>query len=167
MPLTTTAPSATRSASATWARGTTWPTWSTTSTTARPGRRGAPSFYYVRPDKAMRPWQVWRHVLGTAAAKDQLVFQEDDERFFVSVELTRSQRFVLVTCESKMASEVHYLRADKDERPVFRGAAPARRLRVRRRPRRPPRPGRRLGAYGPTRARTGKGSTISPCSNCP
>jgi oligopeptidase B len=75
---------------------------------------GCTCFYYVRPDKAMRPSQVWRHVLGTSAAKDQLVFQEDDERFFVSVELTRSQRFLLVTCESKMASEVHYLRADQD-----------------------------------------------------
>jgi oligopeptidase B len=75
---------------------------------------GGTSFYYVRPDKATRPWQVWRHVLGTPAARDQLVYQEDDERFFVSVELTRSQRFVLVTCESKMATEVHYLRADKE-----------------------------------------------------
>ena len=75
---------------------------------------GCTSFYYVRPDKAMRPWQVWRHVLGTPAARDELVYQEDDERFFVSVELTRSQRFVLVTCESKMATEVHYLRADKE-----------------------------------------------------
>ena len=28
---------------------------------------GCRSFYYVRPDKAMRPWQVWRHVLGTSA----------------------------------------------------------------------------------------------------
>ncbi len=33
----------------------------------------------------MRPWQVWRHTVGTPASKDQLVFQEDDERFFVSV----------------------------------------------------------------------------------
>ncbi|HXW80912.1 MAG TPA: hypothetical protein VEJ84_15525, partial [Acidimicrobiales bacterium] len=53
-------------------------------------------FYYVRPDKAMRPWQVWRHVLGTPASRDQLVFQEDDERFFVSVSLSRSNCFVLV-----------------------------------------------------------------------
>lgn len=72
------------------------------------------SFYYVRPDKAMRPWQVWHHVLGTPAAKDHLLFQEDDERFFVSVGLTRSKRFVLVTSESKMSSEVRYLRADKE-----------------------------------------------------
>ena len=28
---------------------------------------GGKSFYYVRPDKAMRPWQVWRHALGTRA----------------------------------------------------------------------------------------------------
>ena len=76
---------------------------------------GCTSFYYVRPDKAMRPWQVWRHVLGTPAARDQLVHQEDDERFYVSVELTRSQRFVLVTCESKMSTEVRYLRADREK----------------------------------------------------
>jgi oligopeptidase B len=75
---------------------------------------GCTSFYYVRPDKTMRPWQVWCHVLGTPASRDQLVYQEDDERFFVSVELTRSQRFVLVTCESKMATEVHYLRAEPE-----------------------------------------------------
>ncbi|HMK95898.1 MAG TPA: hypothetical protein VK425_00035, partial [Acidimicrobiales bacterium] len=72
------------------------------------------TFYYVRPDKAMRPWQVWRHTLGTPAARDQLVFQEDDERFYVSVGLTRSKCFVLITTESKMSCEVHYLRADKD-----------------------------------------------------
>ena len=72
------------------------------------------SFYYVRPDKAMRPWQVWRHVLGTPAARDQLVFQEDDERFFVSVDLTRSTSFVLITSESKMSTEVRYLRSDSD-----------------------------------------------------
>ncbi len=40
---------------------------------------------YTRPDDAMRPWQVWRHELGTSADDDVLVFQEDDDRFFVSV----------------------------------------------------------------------------------
>ena len=38
----------------------------------------------------------------------------DDERFFVSVDLTRSMSFVLVTSQSKMSSEVRYLRADSD-----------------------------------------------------
>jgi oligopeptidase B len=72
------------------------------------------SFYYVRPDKAMRPWQVWRHRLGTPASQDQLVFQEDDERFFVSVGLSHSKRYVLVSSHSKMSSEVSYVRSDSD-----------------------------------------------------
>ena len=75
---------------------------------------GCRSFYYVRPDKAMRPWQVWRHTLGTPSAHDQLVYQEDDERFFVSVGLTRSKRYVLVESHSKMSSEVRYIDAEKD-----------------------------------------------------
>lgn len=71
-------------------------------------------FYYVRPDKAMRPWQVWRHRLGTPAAQDELVFEEADERFFVSVGLSRSKRYVLVSSRSKTSSEVHYVRADTE-----------------------------------------------------
>ena len=46
--------------------------------------------FYVRPDDAMRPNEVWRHRLGTAAGDDVLVFREDDERFFLGVERTRS-----------------------------------------------------------------------------
>lgn len=75
---------------------------------------GCKSFYYVRPDKSMRPWQVWRHSLGTHAGHDQLVYQEDDERFFVSVGLSRSRAYVMVTSESKTTSETRYMRADKD-----------------------------------------------------
>ena len=48
------------------------------------------TFFYVRPDHAMRPWQVWRHHLGAGSgADDTLVFQEDDERFFVEVGLSQ------------------------------------------------------------------------------
>ncbi|MEZ5228440.1 MAG: hypothetical protein R2710_17740 [Acidimicrobiales bacterium] len=42
------------------------------------------TFFYVKPDDAMRPFQVWRHVLGTAVDDDVCVFTEDDERFFAS-----------------------------------------------------------------------------------
>src|SRR5262249_49599387 len=53
--------------------------------------------FYTRPDDAMRPWQVWRHRLGTAPSDDALVFQEDDDRFYVGVARTRSGRFVEIT----------------------------------------------------------------------
>jgi len=70
------------------------------------------TLFYTRPDQAMRPWQVWRHRLGTAAADDALVLQEDDERFFASVARTRSGELIVVALESQVTSEVHTLRAD-------------------------------------------------------
>jgi oligopeptidase B len=70
------------------------------------------SVFYTRPDDAMRPWQVWRHRLGTAASDDTLVFQEDDDRFYVGVGRTRSGRFVEITTASKVTSEVWLVDAD-------------------------------------------------------
>jgi oligopeptidase B len=69
------------------------------------------TFFYVRPDEAMRPWQIWRHRLGSAAPTDVLVYQEDDERFFLGLGLTRSERFVVIHAASKMTSEVYHIDA--------------------------------------------------------
>jgi oligopeptidase B len=67
------------------------------------------SFFYVRPDEAMRPWQVWQHQLGQAAEADVLVFQEDDERFFVGLGLSRSEKRIVIESASKTTSEAHWL----------------------------------------------------------
>ncbi|HET9691898.1 MAG TPA: S9 family peptidase [Acidimicrobiales bacterium] len=73
--------------------------------------RDGGTFFYVRQDDAMRPFQVWAHDLGTDPAADRLVYEDPDERFFVSVGLTRSERFVLVHSGSKMTSEVLWVDA--------------------------------------------------------
>jgi oligopeptidase B len=72
----------------------------------------AQTCFYVRPDQAMRPHQVWRHTLGTPAADDVLVFSEPDEHFNLHVERTRSGRFVLITSSSKTTTEVWFLPTD-------------------------------------------------------
>ncbi len=64
------------------------------------------TLFYTVPDDAMRPWQVWRHRLGTDAADDVLVYQEDDERFSLDVSRTRSGGFVLIGAGSATTSEV-------------------------------------------------------------
>jgi oligopeptidase B len=69
------------------------------------------TFFYVLPDEAMRPFQVWRHRLGDPAGADTVVFHEVDERYFATVELTRSQRFVVIHTESKMTSEALWIDA--------------------------------------------------------
>jgi oligopeptidase B len=70
------------------------------------------TFFYTRPDDAMRPYQVWRHVLGTSADEDVLVRQEDDERFFVGISLTKDERFLVLEMSSKVTSEAWILEAD-------------------------------------------------------
>ncbi|MGI8750774.1 MAG: S9 family peptidase [Acidimicrobiales bacterium] len=75
------------------------------------------TFFYVRPDEAMRPWEVWRHVLGTPTSEDVLVHREPDERFFVSASLTRSERFIVVSAESKMTSESRFVGSSRPTDP--------------------------------------------------
>ncbi len=43
----------------------------------------ASALFYVTVDEAWRPNRVWRHMIGTAATEDVLVYEENDERFWV------------------------------------------------------------------------------------
>ena len=69
-------------------------------------------FFYTRVDDAMRPWQVWRHELGTDASSDILVYEEPDPQYNVSVGRSRDDQMIVVMMNSSMTSEVRYLRAD-------------------------------------------------------
>ena len=72
----------------------------------------ASTLFYLSVDEAWRPSKVWRHVVGQADAEDTLVFEEHDERFWVGVELTRSEKFILVESQSKITSEVRVIPAE-------------------------------------------------------
>ncbi len=69
------------------------------------------AFFYITADEAWRPYRVWRHVVGTPASRDEPVYTETDERFFVTVKLSRSQRYVLLGATSKLTSEFRLLDA--------------------------------------------------------
>ncbi|WP_420846452.1 S9 family peptidase [Micromonospora terminaliae] len=71
----------------------------------------ASTLFYVTVDDAWRPNRVWRHTVGTPSSEDGVVHQEDDERFWVGVELTRSERFVVIDIHSKVTSEVRVIPA--------------------------------------------------------
>ena len=63
----------------------------------------------MRPDAAMRPYSVWRHTLGTPASDDVLVFRDDDERFDVFIDRSRSGRVVLIHSVSRTTSEAWFV----------------------------------------------------------
>ena len=70
------------------------------------------TFFYVTPDEARRPHRLWRHRLGTDASADELVYEEEDRRFFLGVHVTRSERFIVLGLSSMVTSEVRVLPAD-------------------------------------------------------
>src|ERR1700730_5882055 len=72
-------------------------------------------FFYVKTDAAMRPFQVWRHTLGTKPDQDVLVLQEDDERFELSVEPTKSERYIVFSSTSQVTAESRFIAADEPE----------------------------------------------------
>ena len=76
------------------------------------------SLLYVVTDPAYRPHQVWRHELGTAPERDALVYQEDDERFELTVRATRSGAWLLIETASRETTETLLIPADDT------GAAP-------------------------------------------
>ncbi len=75
----------------------------------------ASTLFYLTVDEAWRPNRVWRHRVGTPAADDRVVYEEPDERFWVGVELTRSERFVVIDIHSKVTSEVRVIPAGEPE----------------------------------------------------
>lgn len=80
-------------------------------------------FFYTRPDEAMRPYQVWRHELGTDPAADELIFEEADERFYLSVDLGRDERYLYIHAGSKVTDEVWFVESARPTDP-FRVVQP-------------------------------------------
>lgn len=81
--------------------------------------------HYTVVDDAWRPHEVRRHRVGTPAAEDDVLFREDDERFWVGVGRTRSRRFLVVSAAAKTTSEVHVLDT-RDPEGELRVVAPRR-----------------------------------------
>lgn len=72
-------------------------------------------FLYTTTDHAHRPYRAWRHRLGTKQSEDQLVYEEPDEHFYLEVQQTRDDRYVLILLESSTTAEIRYVHADTPE----------------------------------------------------
>ncbi|MHB1987174.1 MAG: S9 family peptidase [Acidimicrobiales bacterium] len=73
------------------------------------------TLFYTRPDKTMRPYQVWRHRLGTPASKDVMVLEEKDKRFCLEVGKTKDGTLIVIQAESNVTSECHLIPAAAPE----------------------------------------------------
>ncbi|MDR1214877.1 MAG: prolyl oligopeptidase family serine peptidase [Propionibacteriaceae bacterium] len=60
---------------------------------------------YTRLDDSWRPYQVWRHRLGQPSTADQLLWHETDEAFWLDLDASSDQAWLIVTAASKRTSQ--------------------------------------------------------------
>ena len=69
--------------------------------------------FYTRNDpQTLRTYQVKRHILGTPATDDPVVFEETDEEFYCGIYKSRSRELIFIESEQTLSTEVRYLAAD-------------------------------------------------------
>jgi oligopeptidase B len=73
------------------------------------------TFFYVVHDDKYRPFQVWRHRLGTSANQDVKVFEEDDEQFFVTCWTDRAGELIVILSWATNSSEVWLIDANEPD----------------------------------------------------
>jgi len=75
------------------------------------------SLYYTEYDDNHRPFRVRRHLLGTPQADDAIVFEEKDPGFFVGVDKTLSEKYIVIDAHDHQTSEVWLIDALTDGPP--------------------------------------------------
>jgi oligopeptidase B len=81
------------------------------------------TFYYLQLDSANRPYRMYRHVIGQDPKNDFLVCEEKDQRFELTLEKSRSHKFIFLVSQSETTTEVYSLDAD-DPKAEFRLVSP-------------------------------------------
>jgi oligopeptidase B len=69
-------------------------------------------FYTVEDAVSKRPYQLYRHTVGTTGP-DTLLYEEKDERFEIGTGKTRSKAYLLLIISSHTTSEARFIPADQ------------------------------------------------------
>jgi oligopeptidase B len=81
------------------------------------------TLFYVRLDAHHRPRYVYRHVIGTPAEQDELVYEEPESTFYLSLDRTQSSRFIVLVTHDHETSEVRLIDSDAPTQPAVLVAA--------------------------------------------
>jgi oligopeptidase B len=73
------------------------------------------TLFYTVLDEAKRPYQLYRHKLGTDSKDDLLIYQEKDQAYELYLSKTKSKKYLLMSLESETTTEVWYADADNPE----------------------------------------------------
>ncbi|WOV83044.1 S9 family peptidase [Sporosarcina jeotgali] len=74
--------------------------------------RSGDTIFYITVDESERPSKLMRHRLGSDIGQDELIYEENDETFTLSMNKSQSGKFIIVHADSKTTSEIRLIDAD-------------------------------------------------------
>lgn len=69
-------------------------------------------FYIENDPETLLTKRVKKHLLGTPASADEVVYEEEDDSFYMGIDRSRDDRFLCISVESTVTSEMRYAPAD-------------------------------------------------------
>lgn len=72
-------------------------------------------FYTKKDPVTLRSDKIYKHVLGTSADQDELVFHEEDDTYNTFVYKTKTRKYIVIGSSSTLTSEYRFLNADDPE----------------------------------------------------
>jgi oligopeptidase B len=73
------------------------------------------TLFYLTLDDALRPYKIYRHVIGTDVEQDVMVYHEEDETFYLFLFKTRSRAYFTTLSVSTITHEWRILPVDQPE----------------------------------------------------
>ena len=64
--------------------------------------------FYSKLDKYHRPKKIYRHKIGSSPKDDQLIFEEKDEGFTCSIDISSDEKYYIISTSDHTSSEVHF-----------------------------------------------------------
>lgn len=74
-------------------------------------------FYTKKDPVTLRSDKIYKHVLGTDASEDILVFEEKDDTFNAGVYKSKSKKYIIIGSYSTVSNEFRFVEADKTDQP--------------------------------------------------
>lgn len=68
--------------------------------------------FYTVKDEALRPYKIYKHVLGTDPSEDELVYHEEDPKFISYISKSKSGKYLIIASYSTDSTEFRILNAN-------------------------------------------------------
>ncbi|KGR79192.1 S9 family peptidase [Ureibacillus manganicus] len=74
--------------------------------------------FYITVDEMQRPYQLWRHRLGSDVNSDELLYEEKDVTFTLYIYKSQSGKFIIVHSKSSTTSEIRLINTETPLSPL-------------------------------------------------